>query len=458
MGAGPLATLAAVLLGWTLLQWMLWTLCEAMGLSDGTAGTVLSLYLHVALLCTAGYALVSLNMRRPLAHVLCSRYGGWSELGKLQRLLPWLLLTGLLGVLRTPTTNEEASGHFLSTPTLLFGRSPPSKSASLEAAATAEADTPADAASFFFSLGRSSLQPLPSLPLAFVAAFFLGAHFTFLDGSRVLQSLGCKLPLPSLWPLLTRQEWLIIVCSGVGVVAALAPSLFYLLRDESVGWLLLCVLLLAAVQVYLADMLHTGSGVLVGATASSLPAGAAVGGLEAPMSGKQMWKTKVRQILASVSVQVPACNQPTLPLEDAAPLIALANAPPSVPGASSAPASSSVPSPSSPSLAPPQIFLHVHHYLWGTLLLPLLRFPCLSGQVAAGVLLGLAVEGVACWGMDPLLVCKRPIEPDTAAAAPAAAATRNQSSAATATVVVAQQQQQSLAVSSVPAAGAMSGS
>ena len=98
---------------------------------------------------------------------------------------------------------------------------------------------------------------------------FFGAHFTFLDGSAVLQSLGCKLPLPSLWPELTPQEIVQIVGGGLALLASLAPSLLYLVRDESILALLASLLVLSVVIVYLADMRHTGSGVIVGSGAAA---------------------------------------------------------------------------------------------------------------------------------------------------------------------------------------------
>ncbi|MBI5367221.1 MAG: hypothetical protein HZA54_09300 [Planctomycetes bacterium] len=46
-------------------------------------------------------------------------------------------------------------------------------------------------------------------------------------------------------------------------------------------------------------------------------------------------------------------------------------------------------------------YAHVHHYMWGAFLVPVCRFkpwPSLVGQAA---FLGVAIEGVSRWGMDP---------------------------------------------------------
>lgn len=361
MGRGPLLHLLLVSGVYAALAAALRLLCDFVGLSDAHSGVggVASLYLHLSLLCSAGYALISLNMRRPLAHAWCSRYGGLGEFAKMQRLLPWLMLTGLVAALRRPTPAEIETGAFHSTPHLLF----PAHSGEDGAAGSGSATAAATA---------TLLQPLSSLPLGFVFGFFFALHFTFLDGSATLQSLGCKLPLPSLWPHLTPKEVVIIVGSAVAVTGALLPSILFLLRDESWAWMAASFLLLCAAQIYLADMTHTGGG------GSSRE-------LDAPMSGWLMWRHKAAQLVPRLAWLAPSQ------------------------------------SPSSPPSPPPLIYLHVHHYLWGVLLLPLLRFPCPSSVLAAGASLAVAVEGVACWGMDPLLVGKRPIEPDAIAAAAAAA-------------------------------------
>ena len=371
MGRGPLLNLLLVSGVYAALAAVLRLLCDSAGLSDAHSGIggVASLYLHLSLLCSAGYALVSLNMRRPLAHAWCSRYGGLGEFAKMQRLLPWLMLAGLVAALRRPTPAEIETGAFHSTPHLLFPAHSGDDGAAGSGSATAAAAT------------ATLLQPLASLPLGFVVGFFFALHFTFLDGSATLQSLGCKLPLPSLWPHLTPKEVVIIVGSAVAVTAALLPSILSLLRDESWAWVAASFALLCAAQIYLADMTHTGGG---GGGGSSRE-------LDAPMSGWLMWRHKAAQLVPGLAWLAPSQSSPSQ-------------------------------SPSSPSSPPPLIYLHVHHYLWGVLLLPLLRFPCPSSVLAAGACLAVAVEGVACWGMDPLLVAKRPIEPESARAAAAAAA------------------------------------
>lgn len=47
-------------------------------------------------------------------------------------------------------------------------------------------------------------------------------------------------------------------------------------------------------------------------------------------------------------------------------------------------------------------YLHVHHYNLGAFLFPFFRFRKVSSLVAQAFFLGLAVEGIARWGMDPL--------------------------------------------------------
>lgn len=44
----------------------------------------------------------------------------------------------------------------------------------------------------------------------FVAPFYLGLHFTYLDCNPVLQSIGCKFPVPNRWGAFTQQELLVL--------------------------------------------------------------------------------------------------------------------------------------------------------------------------------------------------------------------------------------------------------
>ena len=418
--------LAATFAVYMALSTLLQLACEAAGWSDGESGGVWSLYLHLSLLCSVGWVLVSLHMRRPLLHALggCSRYGGSGEWRKMHLVLPWVLLTGLLFTLRVPTPSEKDSGVFLSSYTLLF---PPSSASASASSAT----------------GNTGLVLVSHLPLPFVLAFFLGVHFTFLDGSTTLQSLGCKLPLPSLWPELTRRELLVTAGATLGIVVSLVPTIVFLLRgDEDTGTILASLLTLALVVIYLADMHHTGSGTL-GSGASS----GGGNGLEAPMSGRDMWRTKIAQIIQAASATATATTtssaSPPPSAAVAAADLAVSSASeirPLVPGSASRPSpcpSLSASASASTSTPAPQIFVHVHHYLWGLFLLPLLRFPSLSSIVASGLCLGLAVEGIACWVMDPILVCKRPIEPQRSAAVAATAAITSTSTAAAATATTA---------------------
>ena len=50
-------------------------------------------------------------------------------------------------------------------------------------------------------------------------------------------------------------------------------------------------------------------------------------------------------------------------------------------------------------------YLHVHHYNLGAYLFPFFRFRTLPSLVAQAVFLGLAIEGVSRWGMDPMWYC-----------------------------------------------------
>lgn len=47
-------------------------------------------------------------------------------------------------------------------------------------------------------------------------------------------------------------------------------------------------------------------------------------------------------------------------------------------------------------------YLHVHHYCLGAYLFPFFRFRRVASIVAQAVFLGLAIEGISRWGMDPL--------------------------------------------------------
>ncbi|MDG2124512.1 MAG: hypothetical protein P8J87_12480 [Verrucomicrobiales bacterium] len=46
--------------------------------------------------------------------------------------------------------------------------------------------------------------------------------------------------------------------------------------------------------------------------------------------------------------------------------------------------------------------IHVHHYCLGAFLFPFFRFRKLTSMVSQGFFLGLAIEGISRWGMDPL--------------------------------------------------------
>ena len=47
-------------------------------------------------------------------------------------------------------------------------------------------------------------------------------------------------------------------------------------------------------------------------------------------------------------------------------------------------------------------YLHVHHYFLGAFLFPFFRFRNVPSFVAQALFLGLAVEGISRWGMDPM--------------------------------------------------------
>lgn len=47
-------------------------------------------------------------------------------------------------------------------------------------------------------------------------------------------------------------------------------------------------------------------------------------------------------------------------------------------------------------------YLHVHHYFLGAFLFPFFRFRRVPSLVAQAVFLGLVIEGISRWGMDPI--------------------------------------------------------
>jgi len=47
-------------------------------------------------------------------------------------------------------------------------------------------------------------------------------------------------------------------------------------------------------------------------------------------------------------------------------------------------------------------YLHLHHYCVGLILFPFCRFPTVISLVCQAFFLGMAVEGVARWGLDPV--------------------------------------------------------
>lgn len=49
-----------------------------------------------------------------------------------------------------------------------------------------------------------------------------------------------------------------------------------------------------------------------------------------------------------------------------------------------------------------QFYVHVHHFILGAFLFPFFRFRTVPSLVAQAVFLGLAVEGISRWGIDPL--------------------------------------------------------
>lgn len=53
--------------------------------------------------------------------------------------------------------------------------------------------------------------------------------------------------------------------------------------------------------------------------------------------------------------------------------------------------------------------LHIHHFAFALLVIPLARFPALLlSRAAQGFCLGMLTEAAACWGLDPLLVRRYP--------------------------------------------------
>lgn len=320
---------------------------------------LLQLHLHICLLCICGYTFVShACMSRPLVHVWCSRYGGSHEMFKMLALIPVITLTTLIFTCRLTNDMEHRNGQLLGSMELIW---------------MSESD-----AAHSFHL----LHAPPFITL--VLPFYLALHFTYLDGWPLLQSLGCKLPLPSLWPHLTRDEVAVTALSIIVGCGLMVPTLLHLIHVESYGSMFILYLCLSIAVLYIADLsddthhryLHQqhrhrhGHG--HGQQHPRQPQ------VQVALTGWQMWRYKLaewRQILTKRSIPVTAN------------------------GSSASPA----PLPS------PVIYFHFHHYLLGLLLLPLFRFPIVSSCIGVGVSLGVFVEGVACWGFDPLLVSKRPI-------------------------------------------------
>eukprot|EP00746_Dinoflagellata_sp_MGD_P017415 gnl/MRDRNA2_/MRDRNA2_139979_c0_seq1.p1 gnl/MRDRNA2_/MRDRNA2_139979_c0~~gnl/MRDRNA2_/MRDRNA2_139979_c0_seq1.p1 ORF type:complete len:269 (-),score=13.65 gnl/MRDRNA2_/MRDRNA2_139979_c0_seq1:190-996(-) len=57
--------------------------------------------------------------------------------------------------------------------------------------------------------------------IVYWVGYVTGLHFTYIDNNSLLQSLGCKVPVPSLWSTLTRGELLALV-SGISISLCLA--------------------------------------------------------------------------------------------------------------------------------------------------------------------------------------------------------------------------------------------
>jgi hypothetical protein len=183
---------------------------------------------------------------------------------------------------------------------------------------------------FFGPLPSSAeSESIASLAMHTVVPYFVALHFTFLDTSPVLQSVGCKLPLPSRWSTFTLVELVailaLIAVIGFGVSALVEDAWVYYQRSIS-----------ALSMPYLFIMMATFI-----ASGSSIP-------LPNWLRMRFGW-----------SLQRP-------------------------------------------------LFVHVHHYVQGLLLVPFTSHGSSAAQVAFAVALGIWIEGVTVWGMDPLLVEERP--------------------------------------------------
>ena len=55
-------------------------------------------------------------------------------------------------------------------------------------------------------------------------------------------------------------------------------------------------------------------------------------------------------------------------------------------------------------------YFHFHHYLHGIVFLPFFISYGFVSQSCCGFAIGLFVEGIAVWGMDPIWVNKRPLD------------------------------------------------
>jgi hypothetical protein len=135
---------------------------------------------------TIGFAFVSrVTLGRPTFFV--SRYGDWFELVRLAFVLPFALVCG---------------------PCFL----------------------PSDWSSFIFFT---------------VLPFFVGLHFTYLDNNSTLQSLGCKLPLPSRWRSLSSSEFAVVFIIALSIGATLSHLVPLTIQQSSFATVLARFLLLA---------------------------------------------------------------------------------------------------------------------------------------------------------------------------------------------------------------------
>ena len=158
-----------------------------------------------------------------------------------------------------------------------------------------------------------------------VLPYFAALHFTYLDASTTLQSLGCKLPLPSRWSTLNAPE-----CGALAVLVALvAPAL-----------------------------------------ASLVPAAWAHADQSAwPVARSYLYLLAASLIASGSELPVPACLRRSVG--------------------------------SHTNDQPSEIFLHVHHYLQGLMLVPWTCHASASGQIAFAVGLGVWIEGA--FGVSMLL-------------------------------------------------------